>query len=79
MTQGRNNGSPSRHGRRVVHIILERSSSNREGISDGLFAFCGVDNEINLMVFDAIGNIGSTLNHLVNSVHRQSRFGNDFG
>lgn len=55
----------SRQGCCVAHFVLQRESSNHRRVPNGLMTLGGVDDEINLFVFQQVGDMRTTLPHLV--------------
>ena len=77
MTQGFNTCAPTCHGSGVAHIVLQSVTPNRERIFDRLLTFCCVNNEINFIVFDRIGDIRTPFHHLIDDLNGKAGLRDD--
>ena len=61
MTQGFNACPTTCHSGCVAYIVLQGVTPDRERILDRLLTFCRVNNKINLIVFNRIGDVRGAL------------------
>ncbi len=73
MTQGFYACPATCHSGCVAHIVLQGVTPDRERILDRLLTFCRVNDEINLIVFDRIGDVRTPFHHLIDRPQRQGR------
>ena len=51
----------------VAHFVLQREPADDGGIANGLMAFRGIDDEIDLLVLQHVANVRAALANLVNA------------
>ena len=61
----------ARQSRGVAHFILKRESPDHGGVRNGLASFGGIDNQIELLVFEHVRHIWTAFVNLVDQVTRQ--------